>query len=78
MAHSSRTDAILVLAKVAGPGNDGTVNVLINPGTITMLFYSPSTTNGLAIVTTFPAGTLFATQTNSPPKAVLPIPQALD
>jgi hypothetical protein len=80
MAHSWRPDAILVLAKVVGPGNDGTVNVLTNPGAITMLFYSPSTTNGLAIVTTVPAGTLFATQTAGlPGQSLLPIPpQSLD
>ena len=45
-----------------------------------MLFYSPSTTNGLAIVSTVPAGTLFATQTAGlPGQSLLPVPpQSLD
>jgi hypothetical protein len=80
MAHSWRADASLVDLNVTGPAEAGSINLAANATAMVVTFYSPSSSCGLVITSTYPSGNLFATQTWGPPKtSLLPVPaQVID
>jgi len=80
LAAGWHADAILVWVQVVSPSPDGTVNILAHPQAFNFLFYSPSTSTRISIVSTAPTGNLIIAPpaTPSPMPTIAIKPQAID
>jgi uncharacterized membrane protein YgcG len=80
LAAGWHADAILIWAQVVSPSPDGTVNILAHPQAFNFLFYSPSTTSSISIVSTAPTGNLIiaAPATPRPMPTIAIKPAAID
>jgi hypothetical protein len=80
LAAGWHTDAILLWAQVVSPSPDGTVNILAHPQAFNFLYYSPSTSSSISIVSTAPTGNLIiaAPATPRPMPTIAIKPQAID
>ncbi|MGA2582832.1 MAG: hypothetical protein ABSG31_06100 [Tepidisphaeraceae bacterium] len=80
LAAGWHADAVLVWVRVASPSQDGTVNILAHPQAFNFLFYSPSVSSSISIISTAPTGNLIVAAPAMPnPMPTIAIkPQAID
>jgi hypothetical protein len=80
IAAAWQADAVLVWVQVVTPNPDGTVNILAHPQAFNFLYFSPSTSTAVSVVSTAPTGslTISAPATVRPAPSIPIKPQAID